>query len=107
MSATFRQLPATLNLIVKSGDSVSKEIDLGVNVSGQTVSSRLHSFVDGRKIYDIPTQISNQTAGKVSMSFLSGHTSGIPAGTYRWDQRILGQSDQTQTVLSGVVEFVR
>jgi hypothetical protein len=107
MSTTFKQVPAVMNLLIKSGDEVSTDIDFGTNLSGYTASSQLYSLVDRRKVYDIPTSVTNATAGSVRLSFLEGHTSGVPAGTYGWSHKWVQPGGITKTVLSGIAEILR
>jgi hypothetical protein len=103
MGTTFRQLPATMNLLIKSGDTVSTDVEFGTNLTGHAVSSHLYSLVDHREIYEIPTQVTNVTAGKVQMTFLAPP----PAGTYGWKHQWVQSGDITRTVLSGVVDILK
>lgn len=109
--ATFRQLPAVMNLAFKSGDEVSTSIDFDTSLSGYTVTASVYSLVDRRRIYDIPVAISNATSGIVTMSLTSGHTSGSAPGSYFWSMRWrrpgFATGEPYRTVLSGVVEVVR
>jgi hypothetical protein len=101
MSATFRQLPATLNLIVKSGSSLSTEIVLG-SLVGRTVSSRIFSLVDARGILDIPTAVTSETAGRVVITLSTAQASEIPPATYGWEQQVSGVG----IVRAGICEFI-
>jgi hypothetical protein len=103
MSTTFKQVPAVMNLLIKSGDDVSADIDFGVNLSGHTVTSQLYSLVNLGTVYDIPTSVTNVTAGSVRLSFLEEQTSG----TYGWSHKWVQPGGIAKTVLSGVVEILR
>lgn len=103
MSTTFKQVPAVMNLLIKSGDEISTDIEFGTNLSGRTAASHIYSLVDHREIYEIQTQVTNSTAGSVRLSIADPP----PAGTYGWKHQWTLPGGATRTVLSGVAEIVK
>lgn len=102
--ATFKQLPAVMNLAFRAGDDVSSTVDFDTALTGLTVTAHVYSLVDQRKMYDIPVTVSNATSGVVTMALTPGHTSGSAPGTYGWKMQ---WRNPVRTVLAGIVEVVR
>jgi|694.fasta_scaffold00210_118 hypothetical protein len=101
--ATFKQLPAVMNLAFKAGDAVSPTVDFDTSLTGLTVSAQVYSLVDRRKIYDIPVVVSNATSGVVTMSISSSLTTQTPAGSYGWQMQ---WSSPLRTVMAGTVDVI-
>jgi hypothetical protein len=99
--ATFKQLPAVVNLAFKAGDYVSSTIDFDTPLTGLTVTAHVYSLVDRRKIYDIPVVVSNITGGVVTMSISPEDTSESSPGSYGWEMQ---WRNPVRTVLSGTVD---
>lgn len=107
MSTTFRQVPETMNLLIKSGDEVDVDVEFGASLSGYTVSSQLYSLVDFREIYGIPTSIADPVVGRVRLLLDEENTSEIPSGAYGWSLKWVAPGGVTRTVLSGIAEVIR
>jgi hypothetical protein len=101
--ATFKQLPAVMNLAFKSGDAISPTVDFDTSLTGLTVTAQVYSLVDQRKIYDIPVVISNATSGVVTMSLSSALTAQSPPGSYGWEMQ---WNSPLRTVMAGTVDVI-
>lgn len=97
MPSTFKQLPAVMNLLVKSGDLFSVDVNFGENLAGRTVTSQIYSLVDYRQIESLSAQVANVTAGTVRVSAASLP----PPGTYGWSGGREGRM-----AISGFIEIV-
>lgn len=101
---TYSQLPGTLNLKLKSGDSFSTVIDFDISLAGHTVSSSLVSLVSGEEVRPISTSFVDQTAGKVAISLLSSETIATPPASYGWELRWIAPGSVKRVALSGIAE---
>ena len=102
--ATYKQLPAVMNLVVRSGDEASTLVDFDTALTGYTVTSSLHSLVTREKMYDIDTTVSNASSGQVLVKFTEENTSLV--GSFSWKMAWTEPGSVSRTVMSGIVEFV-
>lgn len=103
--AIFRQVPASMNLILKKGDEAAVAVDFDTAIVGYTVTASMHSLVTQSTVQSIPATVTNAALGQVSLAFSETHTS-IPAGSYGWSMQWVAPGSVTRTVMSGVAEIV-
>jgi hypothetical protein len=83
--ATFSQLPATLNIKLVAGDSLSIDIDFDVPLVGYSLTASVMSR--GSRIVVAPMAVSVTSAqnGVVNVSMLASETEALSRGTYDWE----------------------
>ena len=100
----YSQLPGSMGLRFKSGDTFSTVVDFDISLSNHTVSSSLTSLVHGGEVSPITTSFVDQAAGKVSISLTHSQTAAIPPASYGWEMSWVAPGGVKRTALSGVVE---
>lgn len=105
--ATYSQVPGTMNLTFKAGDTFSTLIDFDVTLSGHTASSQVVSLVTGLPVQPLTTSMTDAAAGRVTISLTATQTISIPPATYGWQMSWVDTAGTKRTALSGVVEVVR
>lgn len=104
--STYSQLPGTLGLSLKRGDTFSVMVDFDVSLSGKTVASTITSLVTGQSLLSPTTTVVDATSGQVNVSLTDTQTLSLPAGTYGW-QMSWDSGTEKRTALTGFVEVAR
>lgn len=102
--STYEQLPGTLGLSFRRGDSVSTEIDFSpISLTGYTMTASVLSLVSGAQVVAMSTAFTSAVDGKVNISLTDEQTAALPVGTYQWE--MTGDASGTRrTYLTGFVE---
>jgi hypothetical protein len=101
---TFDQLPGTLNVSFRKGDTLSVEVDFTpTSFSGSTVSASLISTITGGVVRQMATTLVNASQGIVNVSLTQQQSAALDAGTYKWE---LTATDGTakRSYMTGFVE---
>jgi len=96
-----------MGLRFQSGDTLSTVVDFDLSLAGHTVSSSIHSLVDGGQVSAVTTTLVDAAAGQVGISLTSTQTSTIPPASYGWQLSWVSPSGGKRTALTGVVEVVQ
>lgn len=104
--ATYTQLPGTLNLSFRRGDSVSAEVDFSVGLSGYTASASVVSLVTGSAVASPGVAITDAANGIANVTLTGTQTGAMASGTYGWSLWWDAPGVVRRTVLSGFVEVV-
>jgi len=107
MSATFSQLPGTMNLALKRGDSFATTVDFdGVTLVGYTATATVASLVTGTTVATMTTSIVDPAAAKVTIGLTNAQTAGLTSGTYAWRMDWDAPGGTHRAALQGTVEVI-
>jgi len=105
MSATYTQLPGTMNLSFKRANDFGTVIDFdGTTLVGYTVTASMTSLVTGATVVPFTASVVDASAGQVNISLTDTQTAALPAGTYGWQLDWTAPGSVQRTALSGTVE---
>jgi hypothetical protein len=104
--STYSQLPGTLGLSLKRGDTFSVLVDFDITLTGKTVVSTITSLVTGQSVIAPATSVVDAANGQVNVSLTSTQTLSLPAGTYGWEMT-WDSGTEKRTALTGFVEVAK
>ena len=105
MSATWNQLPGTLNLAAVRGDEFAAVVDFSIDMTGYTVSASITSIVTRQSVDTFATTFVSAAAGTVNLALTESQTAALPRGTYGWNLTWVAPGVSTRTALSGTLEL--
>lgn len=100
----YEQLPGSLPIAFRRGDTVSTELDFSISLTGSTVSSQIVSVVSGSAVTPLTTTVVDAGAGIVNIGLTRTQTAALAVGTYRWELSTINSGDAKRTYLLGFVE---
>lgn len=100
----YEQLPGSLPIAFRRGDTVSTELDFSISLTGSTVSSQIVSLVSGGAVTALTTTVVDASAGVVNIGLSKTASADLAVGTYRWELTTLDSGDAKRTYLMGFVE---
>jgi hypothetical protein len=98
--ATFAQLPATLNIKLVAGDSLSIDIDFDVSLVGYSLTASVVSRGSSVVVAPMTVSVTSAEDGVVNVSMLASETEKLSRGTYEWELTWTF-GNVTRTALSG------
>ena len=102
--ATYDQLPGSMNLRWRAGDSFSSLLDFDLALTSYTASAIVTSTVTGATLATFTTTIPDAAAGKINVALSSGQTSTLGVGTFGWSLTWVAPGSVTRTALQGFVD---
>jgi len=102
VSASYEQLPGTLNLTMRAGDEFSALVDFSISLAGYAVHADIVSVVSGAVVGSLNATLYDAASGQVNLSL--PESSALPAGTYRWLLYWDAPGSVRRTALAGFLE---
>lgn len=102
--ATYDQLPGSMNLRWRAGDSFSSLLDFDIALTSYTASAIVTSTVTGATLATFTTTIPDAADGRINVALSSAQTTTLGVGTFGWALTWVAPGSVTRTALEGYVD---